>query len=93
MQGVDEETPIPSEGAPRDLQRGGNIPNLWKHVAEIAQTQKEQGEKISKLCEDVAFIKGKLEGAQVVEDRTSNLKAGVIAAVVGGAIALIGIFI
>lgn len=77
-------------GAPEDLKESGNVGRVWRKIDKIDAKIEEHGEKITKLCEDVAFIRGKLEGAQIVDEHKFSFRSGSIIAVIGAGAA--GVF-
>lgn len=46
-------------------------------------------EKLGKVAEDVAFIKGKMEKAEVVDERKVTYKSGLLVALIGAGSALV----
>lgn len=74
-------------GAPPDLKESGNVGKVWRKIDELDH-------KIDRLCTDVAFIKGKLEGAQIVEEKKFSIRSGMfIAAISAGMAAITAFFI
>jgi len=79
-----EDNPFPSDGAPRDLLKGGNGPNIWERIGEIER-------EVKQTAIDVAYIRGKLDERSTVADRSFNMKAGIWAAVVSGGISILSL--
>jgi hypothetical protein len=79
---MDDEPEFPSDGSPSDLKPGGYNYRVWKKIDDLCQD-------VSELKTDIAFIKGKIEGAEVVEDRSFQFKSGAKIAVIGACAGLV----
>ena len=62
----------------------GDISNLAKEVSDLCKDVKEVQATVSKVREDVAFIKGKMEGGNIQSSNSTKLKASMIGSLIMG---------
>lgn len=67
--------------APEDLRDGGQLGILAREVRDLCGDVKKVKDEVTKVREDVAFIKGRLAGEEVKLNGSTKIKVAVISSI------------